>query len=116
MSQALAPTDTTPRRAGAPLAPNLVCSWNEEGVNAARMHHTAQRGIAGASQVELALDEQMRACSVVLNMLELALIDRSDVDAVLKSSIRARRAVRQTALVRAQSDLAAVFMEAGLSG
>jgi hypothetical protein len=38
---------------------------------------------------------ELRACSIVLDLLALALIDRTDVEALTSGAIRARRALRE---------------------
>lgn len=104
MPQAQVFTDSTAGRANVVMRP-MPGLWTDDGPHSPRAHTTEP------SQPE----PELRACAIVLDLLELALLDRCDVDALVKSSIRARRAARRMAIESSEWSVEDLFAPAVLS-
>jgi anti-anti-sigma factor len=79
----------------------LVCSWTDDGPDAAWVHASGELGIATVPQlVRILRLSQLRARLVVLDLRELELIDSSGVHAIVNASIRARRLGGRLVLLR----------------
>lgn len=93
MPESLVVADLTVHSADSAPSRSFASSSEDGGLNTARRHLAAERDIASTPRLGRALSElQLRACSIVLDLLELALVDRCDIEAILNPSIRARRA------------------------
>jgi hypothetical protein len=66
-------------------------------LGAACRHLHADAGVLSASRHARG-EIELGACSIVLDLLALALIDRSDVQALTTAGVRAHRALREAAV------------------
>jgi anti-sigma B factor antagonist len=89
------------------------CSWTDGGVDAAWVHVAGELDIATTAQLERALREsQVRARLVVLDLRELAFMDRSGVHAIVNASIRAREVSRRPFVLRVAPIVDRMFVPA----
>lgn len=105
MPQALVLPDPIARRTDA-LSPAFVCSWTNDGLDAAWVHVAGELDIATTPQLERTLrEDQLQARLVVLDLRELAFMDSSGVHAIVSASIRARRCGRRLVLLRGPTNV-----------
>jgi anti-anti-sigma factor len=79
----------------------FVCSWTDGGPEASWVHLAGRLDAAAVWQLARALgDRQLQARLIVLDLRQLSFISRSGVHAVIRTSIRMRRAGRRLVLLR----------------
>lgn len=80
---------------GASVGPTFLCSWTERPPDASGRRLRTGPGAAGSAQPLQGerCELELRACSIVLDMLALALIERADVEGLVATGVRARRAL-----------------------
>jgi anti-sigma B factor antagonist len=98
------------------LPPGFVCSWTEDGLDAAWVRVAGELDLATVPQLERSLGEpQLQARLVVLDLRELAFMDSAGVHAIVNASIRARHVGGRLVLLRGPANVDRVFRLAGSS-
>jgi anti-sigma B factor antagonist len=99
------------------LPPAFVCSWTEDGLDAAWVRVAGELDLATVPQLERSLGKpQLQARLVVLDLRELAFMDSAGVHAIVNASIRARHVGGRLVLLRGPANVDRVFRLAGSSG
>jgi len=116
MPDTLVRTDSAGGRARV-LSPALVCSWTDGRRDAAWVHLAGELDIATVPQLELTLGmDVLQARLVLLDLRELAFIDTSGVQAIVKASRRAREEGRRLVLLRGPPNVDRLFTLTASSG
>jgi len=99
------------------ISPPFVCSWTDDGRDAAWVHVAGELDVSTAPELERTLRiPELRAQAVVLDLRELAFIDSSGVHAIVDASVCARKAGRRLVLLRGPPNVDRMFMLTGSSG
>jgi hypothetical protein len=100
-------TDSPTRRAAALFTGAVPCSEVEDRPGTVRVYlNYCDREQPSTPQLErLRYEVELRASSIVLDLLALALIDRTDVDAILAAGVQALQRGRQMAPLSARASV-----------
>ena len=107
--------DSIAGSAGA-VAPALVCSWTDGGLDAAWVHVAGELTVATLPQLARALSEpESQARLVVLDLRALEFMDSSGAYALVSHAVCARKAGRRLVLLRGPAVVDRMLTLAGCS-